>query len=188
MTKQEFANIAFTLRTYYGNTEQFQTGQAIELWYRKLHDLDYHATEVWLDKWIQTSRKIPTIADFRMGVSEVTGNKAPDFNEAWKLVDRAVHKFGYSREEEALEWLGEMNPAVRTATEQLGWQKICGSENVESDRARFIEFYETVSTKQNHESSMSGQLNGEINLLRELRKRGKIGGNDDNPMLLGVGR
>lgn len=71
MTKEEFGRMVKIIRTAYPR-EDFVAGQeAFNLWYGHLKDLKYMVAEKAVDRYIDTSRYAPTIADIRTTYEEV---------------------------------------------------------------------------------------------------------------------
>lgn len=65
MTREQFAIWAAALATYYPRQTIIPNKQAMELWYRRLKDIDFAAAEQALNEWVDTERWPPTIADIR---------------------------------------------------------------------------------------------------------------------------
>lgn len=64
MTKQEFVEIAQTLRACYCNDERLlSTKEMLDIWYKKLGHIDYEIAEQAIDNWVKTNRYSPMISD-----------------------------------------------------------------------------------------------------------------------------
>ena len=85
----------------------------------------------------------PSVGEIRGAVAEIvrTASGVPSSYEAWKEVLDQVRKTGH---------VGKpvfSHPLVHKAVQVFGWRELCLSENVVSDRARFIEAYEQLSSR-----------------------------------------
>lgn len=67
------------------------------------------------------------------------GQPVPSFDEAWGVVQKAISRYGRERPQEAFETMDEL---TRTIVKNLGWTRLCCSENLTADRANFREAYE----------------------------------------------
>lgn len=65
MTREQFAYWAAALSTYYPRQQVIPNKQALELWFRRLSDLDYEDAQAALNEWVETEKWPPTIADIR---------------------------------------------------------------------------------------------------------------------------
>lgn len=146
MDKQEFGQFVAALRTYYSKENLLPNQAAVALWYRQLQDIPYPVACAVLDKWVATNKWSPSIADIREAVSEIqSGGPAPDWGEGWEETIRAIRRFGYYNEQEAME---SLTPLTRETVRRLGFKTLCMSENDVADRANFRQIYEIVSKRQ----------------------------------------
>lgn len=146
MDKQEFGQFVAALRTYYSKENILPNQAAVALWYRQLQDISYPVACAVLDKWVATNKWSPSIADIREAVSEIqSGGSAPDWGEGWEETIRAIRRFGYYNEQEAME---SLTPLTRETVRRLGFKTLCMSENDVADRANFRQIYEIVSKRQ----------------------------------------
>ena len=65
MDKQEFATLAMAIRTYYPKENILPNKEAMQLWFRELHDIPYNVAEAALRKWVSTNKWSPSIAEIR---------------------------------------------------------------------------------------------------------------------------
>lgn len=138
MTKNEFAKIVDAIKTFYPSDKVLPNKQAIQLWYQELLDVPYELAVMSLRKHVNTCKFPPTIAELREGVVEVT-TKCENWSDGWEQFRRAVRKFGYYQQQEALD---SMDNITRKVVKRLGWQELCMSENLMQDRANFRMIYE----------------------------------------------
>ena len=152
MTRQEFGKIAMAIRTYYPRERILPDDYAIELWYDALKDLDYQATRFAIKKWAETSRWSPSISDIRGMCATMVHGEFNTWEEEWQKVLLTIHRYGYSREQEAMETLSEVTRKIVT---RLGYKNLCLSENPAVDRANFRDAYNSLVNKQKDREKMS---------------------------------
>ena len=164
MTKEEFAVLVSAMRTFYGKENLLPNNQAMQLWYAQLQDIPYKVAEAALNKWVATNRWSPTIADLRELAADVAVGEAPDWGDAWHNVMRAVSKYGYNRQSEAMDFLDDV---TREAVRRVGWYDICMSENVGVERANFRDIYNTLQERKQKERLVPPQV---AVLIAEIRQ------------------
>ncbi len=142
-TAQTYLVIA-TLKAGYPHHDVSE--ESIKLWTQLLADLDSDYAIEAAKRIVVTAKWFPTIAEFRAEVLRDSGDRCG--TEAWGDVVSAIARYGRYREPEFID------PYVGGAVDRLGWQKLCDSENMISDRARFAELYERLQ----HQSQRSRQL------------------------------
>ncbi len=127
---------------------KFLTDHAMmELWHRKLSVLDSEKRRLAIEFWINTERFPPAISDiYELCSPKSLPNK--DWSEAWQLVQRAIQRFGASRETEAMKWLQSEDPMTAEAARRLGFQNCCLSQNIAQERANFRMIYQSMEEKQ----------------------------------------
>lgn len=135
MDKKEFAVFVNAMRTYFPREKLLPNNAAMELWFDALQDLDYRAASDALKRWAATEKWSPSIADIRSGVSQVYNPEvALDWADGWQEVTRAISKYGSWNKSAALE---SMSPVTRQCVMSIGWENICGSENISVERGHF---------------------------------------------------
>lgn len=155
MNKREFAIFASALRTYYPKENILPNEQALELWFKQLQDIPYNVAEVTLNKWVAINKWSPTIADIRVGATEIVEGGAKEWGDAWQEVLRAINKYGSYREQEALESLDDV---TRQAVKRLGFKNICMSEELQVDRANFRMIYEQEQERKKQDAQLPPKL------------------------------
>nr|WP_296154493.1 replicative helicase loader/inhibitor [uncultured Peptoniphilus sp.] len=127
---------------------KFLTDHAMmELWHRKLSVLDSEKRRLAIEFWINTERFPPAISDiYELCSPKSLPNK--DWSEAWQIVQRAIQRFGASREIEAMKWLQSEDPMTAEAARRLGFQNCCLSQNIAQERANFRMIYQSMEEKQ----------------------------------------
>ena len=155
MTKEEFARVADAIKTYYPREKVIPNEAAMELWFRQLADIDYPSMCLALNKWVETSRWSPTIADLREKAAEVRLGDVPDWSEAWERVLYVIRRYGPYRQREAMAALDE---TTRTVVRRLGFMALCASENTAADRANFRQIYSTLADRTRKHDQLSGPV------------------------------
>jgi hypothetical protein len=155
MTKSEFAQIASALKTFYVRDNFLPNNEAMTLWYEELKDIPYQIARPVTHKWVQTNKFPPTIAEIREMAAGMAGEPTLDWNDGWEQVTRAIRKYGYINESEALESMDEI---TRKCVKQMGWMNICTSDNIVADRANFRMAFQSLAERKKKESQMSLEL------------------------------
>ena len=155
MNKKEFAIFASALKTYYPKEKILPNEQAMELWFNQLQDIPYKVAELKLNKWVATSKWSPSIADIREQASGIIQGEGKDWGEAWQEVLRCISKYGFYREEEAL---NNMDKLTRKVVRRLGFKNICLSEDIQVDRANFRMIYEQEQSKEKQAAQLPPKI------------------------------
>lgn len=155
MDKREFGLIASALRTYYPRYNMLPNAEAIDLWYQELKDLPYEVAASALRKWTNQEKWPPSIAEIRAYAGEMTSGQAPDWGEGWQEVQRAIRRYGWAREKEAL---ASISPSARTAAERIGWMDICTSENAETLRAQFRQVFQVIVEREKRDALIAPEV------------------------------
>lgn len=152
MTIQEFSQITYLLKITYPRDNFIQDDNAMMVWYDLLKDLDAAAVKSAIVEWISTQQWPPTIADIRKGVVIKTQGHVPDWGDAWGSVLRAIRKYGQYETEKAMASFDEI---TRECVRNLGgFEALCVSENIESDRANFRMIYETKKARADRDAQV----------------------------------
>ena len=167
MNKQEFKVLADAIRSYYPREKIIPTREAAELWFEALKDLDFDMAMASVKKHMQTSRWSPTISEIREGAVGIVRPQTT-WSDGWEQVRKAIGRFGYCNEHEALE---SMDDLTRTVVKRLGWIQICTTEldDVPSLRANFRMIYEELSDRENKEALLSDELKGQIDMIQQKK-------------------
>lgn len=164
MTKKEFGFFVMALKTYFPREKLLPNEQAIELWFRQLNDIEYIIAEAALNEWVATQKWSPSIADIRELAARIRFGEVPDWGEGWRQTMKAIRLYGYYRPEQAMDSLDDL---TRETVRRLGFQRLCLSENQESDRANFRRIYEELASRGRRQSMIPDNLKGVIDELRE---------------------
>ena len=155
MTDQEFAKFASAMKALYSRDMMKEDTLALELWYEFLRDLPYEAVMAALKRWVLTNKWAPSISEIRQMVVAITDGEAPDWGESWKTMKRMISKWGYMREDKALE---EMDPITREVVQRLGFQSICQSEDENVLRGQFRRVHEDVARRRMEDAMLTDDL------------------------------
>ncbi len=115
-----------------------------------LGDLSYEQCNAALRVLIQTRQFMPTIAEIRAAVLDISRGPVQPGGVAWGSVQRAIHEQGSYRRP-GVDFVFN-DPITAQTVSALGWVELCLSENAVADRARFIETYEKLATERRRES------------------------------------
>lgn len=167
MTRNEFAKIVDAIKTFYPSDKVLPNKQAIQLWYQELSDVPYELAVMSLRKHVSTCKFPPTIAELRAGIVEAT-TVCESWSDGWEQFRRAVRKFGYYQQEEAL---GSMDKITRKVVKRLGWKELCMSENLMQDRANFRMIYEQEMQQAKKAEVLPEDLKQQIESLQGERTK-----------------
>lgn len=165
MTKAEFKIWAMALKTYFPRWELLPNAAAMDLWYWELHDLDAEVATAALRKWVNTEKFPPAVSEIRKLAKEIQGGPVPSWGDGWQEVSRAISRYGYMRETEALE---SMSPVTQEAVRRIGWRDLCFSENPEAIRAQFRQVYETCAKREEEDRNLPPSLKAMIYNIGQL--------------------
>lgn len=139
MTKQEFAVIAVAIKAAYPASKVMTDEPSMKFWYQMLQDLDYKITENAVMEYTTTHTFPPSIAEIRKLSLDRCKPAIPSFDEAWGTVQEAMGRYGSYHPQEAFAMMDDMTAAI---VKNMGWTRLCQSENMTADRANFREAYE----------------------------------------------
>lgn len=139
MDKRQFATLTIGIKAAYPASKILEDSASMDFWYLMLKDIPYEVAENAVMEHICTNVFPPNIAEIRKLCMERCRRPALSFDEAWGVVQKAISTYGRERPHEAYETMDEMTLAV---VKNLGWTRLCLSENQAADRANFREAYE----------------------------------------------
>lgn len=164
MNKQEFTVLADCIKSYFPREKVMPTKEAMTLWYEALEDLDFNLAMMAVKKHSMTSKWSPTIAEIRESAVSIT-EPEKSWSDGWEQVRRAIGKYGYCNEADALE---SMDDITRTVAKRLGWQTICATEldDIPSLRANFRMIYEQLQEKHSTDDLLPSEMKEQIDSAR----------------------
>lgn len=139
MNKKEFSQLSIGLKAAYPRFQMLTTDAEMTFWYRMLQDIDYRVAENAALEYISTNVFPPSIAEIRKLCAERMAKPVLPFDEAWGIVQSAMRSYGFYNPQEAFATMDELTLSV---VKNLGWSRLCQSENPTADRANFREAYE----------------------------------------------
>ena len=136
--KAMWAQVVAALQTAYPTKGFLDSKAAISLWYQMLQDIPMQQVEDAAKRYIMEEHFPPTIADIRKRCFTQQAAALPDWEQGWAEWLTAMHKYGYQREDEAIE---SLSPITKEVVKCLGWKNLCHSQNLEGDRIAFREVH-----------------------------------------------
>lgn len=159
MNRQETSKILAVLNVAYPRFEikPDQVALTVELWQKSFEDIPFQIVEAAVQKLLLESEYPPTIAAVAQRIAEVS---SPTLTaaEAWGEVVEAERKYGYYRQEEAMNSLSAL---TRKVVEQIGFVNWCISKNVDTEntlRAQFRMAYQTMADRQKNDALLPERL------------------------------
>ena len=144
MNRSEVLQVVAVLSGAFPNVVQRMSAQQGKAWAEVyatgLIDLDFESCKSAVERLIKSSQWL-SVAAIREAVVTHEQGQQRSGAEAWGDVMRAVSGCGRYREPRFTD------PIVGHIVRSLGWVEICDSENTVSDRARFVEAYNTMAAQ-----------------------------------------
>lgn len=144
MDKQQFATLAIAIKSAYPASKILEDNASMDFWFMMLQDMDYRVAENAIAEHICTNIYPPNIAEIRKLCAERMKKPVLSFDEAWNVVQSAMSNYGFYNPQEAFATMDELTLSV---VKNLGWSRLCQSENPTADRANFREAYEAKAKK-----------------------------------------
>lgn len=147
MKRSESAELVMTIIAAYPSAKT--TASTSQVYETMLGDLDVHAARAAVTKLITTSRFMPTVAEIRGAATELERGPVRSGADAWLDVLDQIRRQGYCgtpRFDDAV---------VTSLIERWGWRRMCLEGNVDADRARFVEAYDSLA-RQSRDREVSG--------------------------------
>lgn len=139
MDKKQFATLAIGIKSAYPASKILEDNASMDFWYMMLRDIPYETAENAVMEHICTNIFPPNIAEIRKLCMERLKAPVLSFDEAWGVVQKAISTYGWYHPQQAFETMDELTLSV---VKNLGWSRLCQSENPTADRANFREAYE----------------------------------------------
>lgn len=144
MNKSQFATLAIAIKAAYPASKILEDNASMDFWFMMLQDMDYKVAENAIAEHICTNIYPPNIAEIRKLCAERMQKPVLSFDEAWGVVQSAMRNYGFYNPQEAFATMDELTLSV---VKNLGWSRLCQSENPTADRANFREAYEAKAKK-----------------------------------------
>lgn len=174
MTAEEFSKALTFLGVAYN--KEFTNEQA-KIWYEFFKTTSEETFKKAIKRLIATNKFLPSIAEINEEIALID-NPHLGLNalKEWEEVLRLIRKYGYYKTNEAL---AEMNLLTRNAVEQLGWSKLCMSEDIVWLKKEFIEIFKN---KQQGIESLE-MLAEPVMTMAELAEKALEYGNKETKLL-----
>lgn len=140
MLESEVAKLVAALVAAYPNARV--TERTCQVYEAMLTDLDFGAAQMASARLIATTRFLPTIAEIRAAVVDMTLGPRRTGIEAWGDVVAEIGRLKRAGPSAKPQFDDEDVAAV---VKSLGWHQLCFGDSEASDRARFVEAYEIAS-------------------------------------------
>ena len=155
MTREEFSILAKGMKAVYTQPSFLPDGDALNVWYTLLKDLDYMVVQTAIQKYMLTQKNPPVIADIREMCANVIGGDKPLWSDGWEEVVMAIRRYGSYNEEKALE---NMSDITKQCVRRLGYQNLCRSEEISIERANFRMIYEQIVNREEEKRKLPAQM------------------------------
>ena len=153
MDRQQFATLAIGIKSAYPASRILEDKASLDFWYMMLSDIPYDTAENAIMEHICTNIYPPNIAEIRKLCMERMRPHVLSFDEAWGVVQTAISRYGWYHPQQAFATMDELTLSV---VKNLGWTRLCQSENITADRANFREAYEAKAAEQQKKSQLPG--------------------------------
>lgn len=164
MNESDFFKWVSALKTYYPQVQGLSNEQGIELWYYHLKDIPYAVAYNALNKWVDTEKWPPTIADIRRLSIDIVDKRITNWEDAWEDALNAVSEYGMYKEKKALD---SLKGITRKTVEIIGYQTLCLSEKLSIERAAFREIYNSMADRAKKEQLVSREVRRAITGIQQ---------------------
>lgn len=175
MERDEFKVLVKGMRSVYTQATFIPDKDAFNMWYALLGDLPYEVCSAAIQKYMLTNKFPPTVAEIRELAAGVVNGDPMTWGESWECVRKAISRYGFYRQQEALE---SLDPLTRRCVESIGFREICMSEKEDVIRGQYRSNFEIMQKREQSERQMTPQL---LEIIQTIQ----IKGIDDAPRLEG---
>ena len=136
MNKEEFTKgITFLAIAY---NKEF-TEEQVSVWYEFFKNENYDDFRNAVKRIIPQKQFMPSIAELKQEITTIS-NPVLQLNadEEWDNVLKAIRRWGSYRQVEAMK---SLNPYTANIVRQVGYSRICQSENIQWERKEFMELF-----------------------------------------------
>lgn len=166
MNKEQFTKgITFLTIAY---NKEF-TEEQVGVWYEFFKDEDYDNFRNAVKRIIPKKQFMPSIAELKQEIALIS-NPVLQLNadQEWEEVLKAVRKYGSYRQVEAME---SLKPYTSSIVRQIGYLRICSSENIQWERREFMELF-NMNKERDTAALMLGKPQmtlGELTRIAEIK-------------------
>ena len=160
MNFEEFKTLAKGMKSVWTQENFLQDKYSMNVWFGLLHEIPYETANAAVQIHMRTSKWPPTPADI-IGVVAKGQTQIGDWSEGWEQVIKAIGRYGYTNEAEALK---SMDETTQRAVKRLGWKQICQSDQDElmSIRANFRQIYGQIKDHAEEQARIPVELSKAI--------------------------
>ena len=150
INKKDIVDILTLLKmTYPGALKDLQEDELkmmVEIWCEDFKNTPKEDFNKAIQEIRYTSKFFPSIADIKEKLAKDKVN-LPDAEDEWQEVINSVHRYGYYRQQDAL---NSLNPYTRKITQYIGFERICMASPEEQvwNKKNFIEEYNALKDKE----------------------------------------
>lgn len=165
MDRQETIGILAAIKAAYPSAFKDVDAEATaRVWHRSLQDLDTGLVATAVDALISRSKFAPAISEIREMVLDITSPAQISADEAWKILQKNMSKYGYYRMHE-----GKMALPIqiREAVDVFGYVNICNAENIDVIRGQFIKIYNAKMEREKKDAMLPAQLRETIGQISQ---------------------
>lgn len=168
MNREEFAKLSLAIKSCYPQYGVMSDERSLEVWFQQLKDLDYKLASIAVSKHVAVSKFPPTIAEIREQCTSVLMGDVPDWSEGWEKVLKALRRYGWNREQEAMD---SFDVITRKTVQRLGWMNLCMSEEISVERANFRNIYNAISEQQKKERQIPPSIMAVLESTRNTNRQ-----------------
>ena len=155
---------------------------AVTLWYEMLADYDVTVVKVALKRLIAVQKDYPpTIGQLLESINIVSGNAAPDADEVWSEITRAISSYGFYGTDKAME---NLSPIALEVVKAMDWVSLCMSECQETDRAHFLRIYQAI--KNRHDQRYILPIDVQAFISAKMDDKPKLSKLSDQPQIINI--
>lgn len=162
MKQEEFKNIVKALRLVYTQPDFIPNKETFDMWFAMLRDLPYDVCSLVVQQYIQNNVFPPKIAEIRRFAADIIKGKQMTWVDSWSIVTKAIRKYGYTQQKEALE---SFDPLTAKCVKAIDFRRICESTNLDILRSQYQRIYESYLQQDQQERTLSLGLQNSINQL-----------------------
>lgn len=157
ITREQFAVLVKGMKAAYTAEGFIPDADAFNVWYELLKDIEYSILSAALQKYMMTSRRIPTVADLREQAAALAEGVTDDQSElaAWGLVRMAISNSAYNSEKE----FQNLPPLIRKAIgnpANLREMALMDMDTVNSvEQSHFIRSYRAILEREREMKRLS---------------------------------
>jgi hypothetical protein len=139
--------------------------ETVEVYGKFLADLPFEAGYAAAMDLISTNKWLPTVAELRRrAFTLMPETHIPTAAEAWAEVVDQVQSLGSYR------LPAFSHPVIERAVKALGWRELCLTENLQADRAHFLQIYEAFR----EDTELQAMRLPEVKRLMESRSPARL--------------